>query len=305
VWKVVTDQTTAANLLLTGGLDVAVMAGPDVDRLLGEKSLTVLKAPIFYATTLLYNQTPGAVTNDVNLRKAIAMAIDRSTFNQAAYKGLGIPTVGFNFLPGGPSGTCWSNAWNNLAPKYDLDKANALLNSSGYRVVDGKRTTPDGKRLTIRILSNSGLQGQAGEYLLAQMGKLGIDASLLNVTGTTYTQAILGVNFDIALSQNSGMTTDPAVTMVYFFGKPITEGGLNYSQIGREVPSWAAAMTAASHELGAAMCKQYDKATRIMYTNMLLDPLAAPVAFIFKRNGIPLDVGPRTLDPINIGRPKS
>ena len=112
------------------------------------------------------------------------------------------------------------------------------------------------------------------------------------------------MNFDVALSQNSGMTTDPAVTMIYFFGKAITEGGLNYSQIGREVPSWAAAMTA-----GHRARSRHVQAVRQSDADHVREHAARPAlragAFIFKRNGISLDVGPRTLDPVNIGRPKS
>jgi peptide/nickel transport system substrate-binding protein len=304
VWKVITDDTTAANLLLTGGLDVSIVSGPDVDRLASNRSLTETKAAIFYPTTLLFNQAPGAITNDLNLRKAIGMAVERNAMNQAAYAGSGIPTVGFNFLPGGPGGTCWNKQWNTLAPKYDLDKANQLLTTSGYRLVDGKRVTPDGKPITLRIVTFVG-QGSASEYLAGQMQKLGFGVSVGNLLGGAYVTALFGGSFDIALSSNNGMTTDPAVTMIYFVGKPLASGGLNYSNIGREFPQWEQEIVAGQQTLGKEACLHYDKATRVMYDKMLLDPLVAPVTAIFARRGITFDVGPRTLDPVNILRPKS
>src|SRR5204862_5755185 len=39
-FKVVPNETTAANLLLTGGVDIGKVAGPDVPRLLAEKALS-------------------------------------------------------------------------------------------------------------------------------------------------------------------------------------------------------------------------------------------------------------------------
>src|SRR5262249_42626834 len=44
VYKIVTNETTASNLLLTGGLDIARIQGPDVQRLLQNNSVGQFKA---------------------------------------------------------------------------------------------------------------------------------------------------------------------------------------------------------------------------------------------------------------------
>jgi ABC-type transport system substrate-binding protein len=80
-------------------------------------------------------------------------------------------------------GTCWNKQWNTIAPRLDLDKANALLNSSGYRIVNGKRTTPDGKPLTLRIATNSTVNNQLGDYLVSQFAKLNVDSTRANLSG--------------------------------------------------------------------------------------------------------------------------
>ena len=47
IYKTITDDTTAANLLLTGGLTVAVVFGPDVQRLNASKLTHVSASPRF------------------------------------------------------------------------------------------------------------------------------------------------------------------------------------------------------------------------------------------------------------------
>ena len=60
IWKIVTDDTTAANLLLTGGLDLGTFfGGPDVDRLVASTSLTHTAIPIFFTQNLVFAQDAG------------------------------------------------------------------------------------------------------------------------------------------------------------------------------------------------------------------------------------------------------
>src|SRR5262249_10908345 len=59
VYKIVTDNTTAANLLLTGGLDLGTVTGPDVTRLLGNSSLGHISAANWFVAALAFNMRPG------------------------------------------------------------------------------------------------------------------------------------------------------------------------------------------------------------------------------------------------------
>ena len=39
IYKIVTNETTAANLLITGGLDLATLNGPEIDRALQQPAV--------------------------------------------------------------------------------------------------------------------------------------------------------------------------------------------------------------------------------------------------------------------------
>ena len=76
VFKVVTNETTAANLLLSGSLDLARAAGQDVPRLLEDKSLLNKTTTSFYKYPLIFNQAPTETTSDPKVREALVSAID-------------------------------------------------------------------------------------------------------------------------------------------------------------------------------------------------------------------------------------
>src|SRR5262249_16155548 len=80
--RVVTDESTAANELLTGQLDVASTTGADVPRLIAEKSLTHMTFGGQYLSNLVFNPSNPAL-QDQQVRKAISQAIDTKAFMQA------------------------------------------------------------------------------------------------------------------------------------------------------------------------------------------------------------------------------
>jgi ABC-type transport system substrate-binding protein len=112
VVRVVPNDTTAANLLLTGGLDIAQINGPDVTRLLAEKSLISKTSTSFYNNPLYFNEDPSRPTGDRKVREALASAIDRDQFNQAADQGHG--TLSSSYLQ--PNADCFEPATANLLP---------------------------------------------------------------------------------------------------------------------------------------------------------------------------------------------
>src|ERR1044072_8357271 len=91
VVKVVENESTAANLLLSGGLNAAQVLGPDATRL--------DKAGLFAAkTTALigeqwYNHTDGHATSDPALRMALTQALDLAELQKVLTSGNGSPAT--------------------------------------------------------------------------------------------------------------------------------------------------------------------------------------------------------------------
>ncbi len=90
-----------------------------------------------------------AVLRDVRVRRALSLAIDRQTINQALYFKLAKPGA-MTVLPQSPFfDQKLREAWS----QYDIEQANALLDEAGLdgRTKDGYRTLPDGRIMEIVI----------------------------------------------------------------------------------------------------------------------------------------------------------
>src|SRR5260370_35952471 len=57
-YKVIANETTAANLVSTGGLDITQVTGPDVDRLIADKALRHDELFTFGPSLLVVNELP-------------------------------------------------------------------------------------------------------------------------------------------------------------------------------------------------------------------------------------------------------
>ena len=138
---------------------------PDIQRL--KKARAVIVTDQGYAAIgplawVAFNTVSGP-TKDVNVRRAIAYAIDRDFINQKLMRGTAIPAK-TGIHPGSPF-------YDPHVESYDLDlaKANRILDLAGY--------PRDGKGVRFKMTADygwSGIKAQA-EYLKPQLKKIGIE----------------------------------------------------------------------------------------------------------------------------------
>jgi peptide/nickel transport system substrate-binding protein len=296
VWKVITDDTTAANLLLTGGLDIAsFFGGPDAERLQSNSSLTHTASPIFFTQNIVFNSDPGTLTSDEAFRKAVSMAVDPKAWNQAANAGHGKAVTSF-VLPNDP---CFDPKTKQLYPKYDINAAKQVLTQAGYKNVgQPTMTTANGTPVKYGLLTFTGFSS-GGEYLLAQLRQLGGDITLRNLVGTLYGQANLRHDFDVTVTTTNNGATDTIIHMGFYYGPVFAKGGQNlygpYSD-----PAWDRYMRLAAGTVGKVSCGWLAKAQELALQKSYFMPLVAPVFDVFTQKNVSWIRGPRFLDPILI-----
>ena len=117
------------------------------------------------AKTVLAINNARKPLNDVRVRRAISMAIDRKAVIAGAADGYGVP-IGSHYVPGAP-GYVDTTGIN----PYDPEKAKALLKEAGV-------TTP--LELSL-VLPPPSYARQGGEVIVAQLAKIGITAKVQNV----------------------------------------------------------------------------------------------------------------------------
>ena len=128
--KVVSNETTAANLLLTGGANLASIGGPDRTRL--------NKAHLFSTVTaaqpneLFFNENPGHPGANPAVRKALVQALDLGQLGTVATSGRGLKMTQLslqNFTP------CAGNSVAGGVPAHNLSAARSALSGTSVKLL--------------------------------------------------------------------------------------------------------------------------------------------------------------------------
>jgi peptide/nickel transport system substrate-binding protein len=204
------DQANLA--LLTGELDWAGSFVPDIERVFvaKDKENNHYWFPLVGNTTTLYVNTTKKPFDDVRVRKAISMAIDREQIVKVAMYGYTRPSdaTGLSDAHNG-----WRNPqaveagdWTRL----DLAKANALLDEAGYkRGEGGVRTAPDKTPLRFEINVVTGWSDwvRAVQIIAQNLKQVGIDATLKTYDFSPYFERIQKGEFDMSIGWTSDEPT--------------------------------------------------------------------------------------------------
>lgn len=225
VARVVADEATAANLLISGELNAASVIGADRERIeaAGLDSVGTLN-PI---GQMLFNEREDRPTSDVRVREALTLALDQEAVGELVTDGTYQPSVSLvNKTPL----TCVSDGPLWELPSQDVDKAAALLDEAGYEAdADGDRG------LTIRFLYDAGTptHGAAAEEVQAEWDELGITTELVAEDPTGWsTDLYQTYDWDTGFIQLA--PSSPVVLSLFFLGETSENGGYNFMAVENE-----------------------------------------------------------------------
>jgi peptide/nickel transport system substrate-binding protein len=193
-FKPVAEAVQRLNSLQGGQLDLMHTSdGQQVDALENQLNgqFNVLKEPVGRAEVryyLLNAAADKAPLNDLNARKAVAMAIDRNQINQ-------IRNNGVYRIANGPFDTKVIGYTKNPGfPQYNLKQAKKL--ASAYKAAHG------GQFSVVLEHTNDPANTQEAELIKEQLAKAGIDSTLKQDDQTAFIAAAVGGNFSILLWRN-------------------------------------------------------------------------------------------------------
>jgi len=190
VFRIVTNETTAANLLLSGQLNAAGASGPDYKRLQGHgfQELSIASGPY----SVWYNQRPGHPGADPAVRKALTMALDLDQLTKVVTQDNGSRATSLEVNEPKP---CRANIVAGTLPNHDTAGAAAMLDQSGWTAGTGGVRTKGGQQLSVTLLYPSvGADATgAGMELISQWWKqLGVDVKLKPQNNNALVQTLFG-----------------------------------------------------------------------------------------------------------------
>ncbi len=194
----ISDAATRAMALESGqvdfiyGLPSALIA--DIEGTEGLKAMQTLSSSV---TTMFFNSRDCEALRDVNVRKAIAYAIDKDALVSVAFGG--VARAADSVAPGN------SPYYTAMDPYYNLDAAKQLLADAGYS-----------GGLTLRVLA-LGSDGKLCEMLNNQLGQIGITLDLNLVDIPQLVGASQAGDYDLFIFNVFG--SDPGYSIHSFDGR--------------------------------------------------------------------------------------
>ena len=174
VFAITTDQSVRAQRLIAGECDIMPYPAPaDIAQLQADENLVVPEQEGLNIGYMSYNVTEKPFDN-VNVRKALSMAIDKAAIIEAVYQGAGQDAK--NLIPP----TMWS--YNNAIPAdvYDPVKAKAMLEEAGVTSL-----TTDLWAMPVSRPYNPNAQ-RVAELIQADWAKVGVTANIVSYEWTEY-----------------------------------------------------------------------------------------------------------------------
>jgi peptide/nickel transport system substrate-binding protein len=275
VIKIVTNPSTAANLLLSGAVNAAVLSGTDAQRVAAKK---LFKRDVPAALgELWFNQNAGQPGADEHVRLALTQALDLQQIGKVVTGGTGAPVTSL-VIPG--TSPCTGDTVTKALPKHDVAAAKAALDAAGWTAGAGGTRTKDGKKLALTYVypSNAGPGMASGAELVHQQWQaIGVEVTLKGASEAEIGQLAGGQGTWQAANIPLGLSLPSEA--VPFLSGPTPPNGTNFAGINNA--DYQSDVAAASAQAGAAGCEKWAAAETAIVQHADLIPYVSAVSSVF------------------------
>ncbi|MFL1380031.1 MULTISPECIES: ABC transporter substrate-binding protein [unclassified Nocardiopsis] len=279
--RVVTDESTRTNLLLSGDLNAARIVGSDRARVeTAGYDYTGIVNPI---GQMLFNERDDRPTHDPLVREALVLGFDHEEAAEVVTGGH--PVALDSLITESPylcvpeNGPVWET------PGFDPARAGELLDEAGWELgPDGVRQR-DGEPLTISFIYDAGSEthAPAAELVREYWLEIGVETELQAMDGAAWSE-YLYETFDWDTGWIQISSGGPTIQHAFYGGATPDEGGLNFMATDSAEYDEAAALafTAAPDEA----CGYWEDAERILVENFHTFPLTGTVLPTFMNGAV-------------------
>lgn len=259
VMRIVENEGTAANLLVSGEVNAAPVIGPDVKRLEAQGLFS-------YGTPAIqgeqwYNHNAGHETSDADVRMGLTQALDLAELASVSTADAGTPATTLAAIA---PVACPGDSVSEALPAQDVDAAKAVL---------------EGKEFTFLYSSAAGSAvAAAAELAVQQWEAAGATVTAKGVDETALQGAIFGTgDWDIAWVPLNVSSPDQLVP--FLSGPGLADGGTNFSGIDNK--EYADGIAAANELPGTEGCDAWLEAESALVAAADIVPFANNVVKTF------------------------
>jgi peptide/nickel transport system substrate-binding protein len=271
-FKVIPDASAQLAAFQAGEVDIIFVNQPAHLEKLKQEEDVQLQEMVFNSLVYLGFNTSRAPFDDVNVRRALAHAIDKDALVEIAVGGVGQPACQFmaSTLPGYDPALCAD------APAYDPEEAKALLAEAGFTQNDQSQWERDGEILQATILTSTRPpNGDVATMIQAQLAAIGVPIDIQQLDARAVLKTATAGDYDIILWRYGW--NDPDVLNIYLGSDRI--GRTNRSFYSNPAVDEIFAQTA--RELDPdARAQLYVEAQKLLMQDMPWIPLYEPVNVI-------------------------
>ncbi|QDS37581.1 ABC transporter substrate-binding protein [Brevibacillus brevis] len=220
VLKFIQDDQTMMAALDSGAIDIAAAPPKDAKKYKDHKDFTVLEG-MQPAEYFIGMNLENEILQDVRVRKALNLAINKDALIIADLQGEGVPVYG----PIPPTMIGYDAAVEQYGYKYNAEQARQLLDEAGWNPNGQGIREKDGKTLSLTMLIED---TNPGHQLVQSMFKeIGVELHIQKYeSATAYEQALKG-EYDL-FSTGHG-SADPDILNLLLHSSQI--GGLNFLRL--------------------------------------------------------------------------
>jgi len=176
------------------------------------------------------NPAPRDILSDINVRKAVAMSIDRKQLVDNVLEGQG--TLDQTVIPPGALGSYASTV---KGFQTDVNGAKTLLDNAGWKVGSDGIREKNGRKLKLTMIDGfptADAHGAIPEYVQSQLKAVGIDSEIVKTSdAASYTKHLTDKDGDLYFEQGNQNDASPAfLPGLLWYSGPETSGG-NYQPI--------------------------------------------------------------------------
>ncbi|WP_159500525.1 ABC transporter substrate-binding protein [Microbacterium sp. 18062] len=260
---VVTDDSTRANLLLSGELNAAAVEGSDQARI--ESAGLEFAGTINPIGQMLFNEREDRPTHDPLVREALVLGFNHEDATEVVTGGRPVELT--SWITDAPF-TCFNEepVWER--PASDPARAAELLDEAGWVAgADGTRSK-DGQPLEIDFIYDAGstAHASAGELVAEDWDELGIATNLVAMDGAAWSE-YLYETFDYDTGWIQIGVGSPVTQDLFYGGASPEDGGLNFMGVVDEEYTAFADQARAAADPDEA-CGYWEQAEKVVVDNV-------------------------------------